>query len=96
MFCRSGEKHLSETGPSVGRPLVGKEMFLNNPVAADDPCLPAVYENYWRNLAGICGIARGDGAEVVLSTVAVNLPTNARAKPARASANFQKSHGGQK
>ena len=31
-----------------------------------------------------------DGAEVVLSTVAVNLPTNARAKPARASANFQK------
>ncbi len=68
----------------------GMEMFLNNPVAADDPCLPAVYENYWRNLAGICGIARGDGAEVVLSTVAVNLPTNARAKPARASANFQK------
>ena len=59
------------------------EMFLNNPVAADDPCLPAVYENYWRNLADICGIARGAGAEVVLSTVAVNLPTDARAKPAR-------------
>ncbi len=72
------------------------EIFLKNPVAADDPCLPAVYENYWRNLAGICGIARGDGAEVVLSTVAVNLRTDARTKPARASANFQKSHGGQK
>lgn len=68
----------------------GMEMFLDNPVAADDPCLPAVYENYWRNLADICGIARGAGAEVVLSTVAVNLPTDARAKPARASAKFQK------
>ena len=74
----------------------GMELFLNNPVAADDPCVPAVYENYWRNLADICGISRNAGAEVVLSTVAVNLPTNARAKPARTSANFQKSHGGQK
>ncbi|MEI8374234.1 MAG: tetratricopeptide repeat protein [Planctomycetota bacterium] len=51
----------------------GMEMFLNNPVAADDPRMPAVYDNYRRNLTDICGIARRAGAAVVLSTVAVNL-----------------------
>ena len=51
----------------------GMEMFLNNPVAADDPRLLAVYENYRRNLTDICGIARNAGAGIVLSTVAVNL-----------------------
>ncbi len=49
------------------------EMFLNNPVTADDPRLTAVYDNYRRNLTDICGIARRAGAGVVLSTVAVNL-----------------------
>ena len=51
----------------------GMEMFLNNPVTADDPRLTAVYDNYRRNLIEICGIARRAGAAVVLSTVAVNL-----------------------
>jgi tetratricopeptide (TPR) repeat protein len=51
----------------------GMEMFLNNPVTADDPRLAAVYESYRRNLSDICGIARRVGAGVVLSTVAVNL-----------------------
>jgi tetratricopeptide (TPR) repeat protein len=51
----------------------GMEMFLNNPVTADDPRLPAVYDNYRRNLTDICGIARRARAAVVLSTVAVNL-----------------------
>ena len=51
----------------------GMEMFLNNPVPADDPRLPAVYDNYRRNLTDICGIARRARAAVVLSTVAVNL-----------------------
>ena len=48
-------------------------MFLNSPVPADDPRLRIVHENYRRNLADICDIARRAGAEVVLSTVAVNL-----------------------
>jgi tetratricopeptide (TPR) repeat protein len=51
----------------------GLEMFLGNQVAADDPRLPAVYENFGRNLADICGVARRAGAGVILATVAVNL-----------------------
>jgi tetratricopeptide (TPR) repeat protein len=51
----------------------GLEMFMGNPVAADDPRLPAVYDNYRHNLIDICGIARRAGAGVILSTVAVNL-----------------------
>jgi len=51
----------------------GLEMFIGNQVAADDPRLPAVYNNYRQNLIDICGIARQVGAGVVLSTVAVNL-----------------------
>ena len=48
-------------------------MFMKNPVTADDPRLPAVYDNYRRNLTDICRIARRARAAVVLSTVAVNL-----------------------
>ena len=51
----------------------GMGMFLNNPVPADDPRLMVAYDNYRRNLADICDIARRAGAGVVLSTVAVNL-----------------------
>ena len=51
----------------------GLEMFMDNPVAADDPRLPAVYDDFRRNLVDICQIARRAGAGVVLSTVAVNL-----------------------
>lgn len=51
----------------------GMEMFLDNPIAGDDPRLPAVYDNFRRNLTDICRLARGAGAGVVLSTVAVNL-----------------------
>ena len=32
----------------------GMEMFLNNPVTADDPRLAAVYDNFRRNLTDIC------------------------------------------
>ena len=48
-------------------------MFLGNQVAADDPRLTAVYDNFRQNLVDICGIARRAGAGVILSTVAVNL-----------------------
>ncbi len=51
----------------------GVEMFLNNPVTADDPRLAAVYDNFRRNLTDICRLARRGHAAVVLSTVAVNL-----------------------
>jgi tetratricopeptide (TPR) repeat protein len=51
----------------------GMEMFLGNPVPADDPRLTAVYDNYRRNLTDICGVARGAHAAVVLCSVAVNL-----------------------
>jgi tetratricopeptide (TPR) repeat protein len=51
----------------------GMEMFLNNPVAADDRRLPTVYDNFHQNLTDICAVARRGGAGVILSTVAVNL-----------------------
>ena len=51
----------------------GMEVFLSNPVAADDPRLTAVYDNYRRNLSDICGVARRCHAAVVLCSVAVNL-----------------------
>ncbi len=59
-----------DVAPSQWR---GMEMFLNNPVPAEDPRLAAVYDNYRRNLTDICGIAQRANAAVVLSTVAVNL-----------------------
>jgi len=51
----------------------GMEMFLGHTVAADDGRLPAVYANFRRNLEQICRIGRDAGAEVIVSTVAVNL-----------------------
>ncbi|MEI7837024.1 MAG: tetratricopeptide repeat protein, partial [Planctomycetota bacterium] len=51
----------------------GMEMFVKNPVAADDPRLATTYEDFRKNLTDICGVARNAGAAVVLSTVAVNL-----------------------
>lgn len=66
----AGYFHRNEGTP--GRWL-GMEMFLNNPVTADDPRLTAVYDNYQRNLTDICGVARRVRAPVILSTVAVNL-----------------------
>lgn len=51
----------------------GMEMFLGNWVAADDPRLPRVYENFRLNLMDMVRIARRAGAAVILSTVAVNL-----------------------
>ena len=51
----------------------GMEMFLNNPVTADDPRMIAVYDNYRQNLTDICDVAKRAHAGVVLTTVAVNL-----------------------
>jgi tetratricopeptide (TPR) repeat protein len=61
--------------PRNGSPTAwqGLEMFMGNHVAADDPRLPAVYDNFRQNLIEICRVGRRAGAGVVLSTVAVNL-----------------------
>jgi tetratricopeptide (TPR) repeat protein len=56
--------------PSAWR---GMQMFTGNCVAADDPRLEAVYENFRQNLSDVCQVARRAGAGVILSTVAVNL-----------------------
>lgn len=51
----------------------GMEMFLNNQVARDDPGLQVTYEHFRNNLSDICRVATDAGAEVIVSTVAVNL-----------------------
>lgn len=51
----------------------GLEMFANNPIPADDPRLATTYAYFRQNLAAICRVARNAGANVVLSTLAVNL-----------------------
>jgi tetratricopeptide (TPR) repeat protein len=51
----------------------GLEMFVGKEVAADDRRLQTVYDSFRQNLLDICGVARGAGAPLILSTVAVNL-----------------------
>ena len=51
----------------------GMEMFLKQQVTQDDPRLKRVYGNFRENLADIIKIGNQAGAEVILSTVAVNL-----------------------
>jgi tetratricopeptide (TPR) repeat protein len=51
----------------------GLEMFLDKQVRRDDPRLEYVYAHFRRNLEDIIKIARQSGANVILSTVAVNL-----------------------
>jgi tetratricopeptide (TPR) repeat protein len=47
--------------------------FEQHRIAADNPRRGAVYDNFRRNLADICEVARRAGAGVVLMTVATNL-----------------------
>jgi tetratricopeptide (TPR) repeat protein len=53
----------------------GMEMFGDErlQVAGDDPRLQTVGEQFRANLSDLCAAARGAGAKVILSTVAVNL-----------------------
>jgi tetratricopeptide (TPR) repeat protein len=55
----------------------GMEMFLDHQVPADAPALAQVYENFRSNLRDIVAVARGSGARVLVSTVAVNLRDSA-------------------
>lgn len=49
------------------------KMFLENPVAADDPRLARVYAHFRANLGDICHAAEGAGARVLLCTIGTNL-----------------------
>ena len=51
----------------------GLEMFLNSLISSDDPALQRVYKNYSRNLGDIIDSGKRSGANVLVSSVAVNL-----------------------
>lgn len=61
--------------PQAGRAQrwAGLEMFLEHPVRSDDPSMAAVYEHFERNLRDICAICKSSGADVLVSTVGVNV-----------------------
>lgn len=51
----------------------GMQMFLQNPIAADNPRLVGVYSHFRANLTDICHVAERSGAGTILCTVASNL-----------------------
>lgn len=51
----------------------GMEMFVQNPVAPNDPHKQTIYRNFQRNLDQILDVGLASGAKIILSTVAVNL-----------------------
>jgi tetratricopeptide (TPR) repeat protein len=55
----------------------GMTQYAHNMVAAGDPVLDRINGNFRRNLEDICAAGTGAGAQVVLSTVAVNLKDSA-------------------
>ena len=61
------------TSPGQQKTWGGMRMFVGNRVAADDPRLASVYDNFRANLSDICRVARGAGAKVIVSTVVTNL-----------------------
>jgi len=59
--------------PKARKDWGGPAMFLENRLTEDDPRLKTVYDNYRANLIDICGRARRDGVDIILSTVATNI-----------------------
>jgi tetratricopeptide (TPR) repeat protein len=51
----------------------GMRMFVKYKLAGNDPRLAADYRNFEKNLKGIIAAGRNSGAQIVLSTVGVNL-----------------------
>ena len=51
----------------------GMQMFLQNPIAADNPRLAGVYGHFRANLTDICHVAERSGASTILCTVGTNL-----------------------
>ncbi len=64
----------SEGNMSLAPRWAGLEMFSENRVGADDARLSAVWHSYRENLADIVRIGTESGAQVILGTMAVNLP----------------------
>ncbi len=60
-----------------GQEFAGLETFLSQKLAPDDPRLPAVYDNFRRNLEEVLAVAERAGATTVLATPAVNLRDSA-------------------
>ena len=60
-------------GLSLAQRWVGMEQFLDRQLSWDDPRLPAMRENFRANLRDVIELGLGAGAQVVLSTMAVNL-----------------------
>jgi tetratricopeptide (TPR) repeat protein len=65
---RAAQKTAAENGEWGGM-----GMFVNNKVGGADPRLGAVYANFGQNLQAIIAAGRKSGANIVLSTVGVNL-----------------------
>ncbi len=63
---------VGETGGDF-RDWRGMEMFADKAVAADDPAVQRVRDNFSANLRDMLAAARAAGVKVVLSTVAVNV-----------------------
>lgn len=61
-------------GMSLAPRWAGLETFSKNHIAADDPRLEAVREAYRRNLTDLVRFGVESGAQVLLGTMAVNLP----------------------
>ena len=62
----------------------GMMMFVKYKVAASDPRLGAVYQNFGQNLEDLIAAGQSHGAKIVLSTVAVNLKDCAPSPPSTA------------
>jgi tetratricopeptide (TPR) repeat protein len=65
--------HKLKSKPSTGPSWGGMQMFAQNRVAPGDPRRETVYHNFQRNLQDIVRTGIDAGAQVLLSTVAVNL-----------------------
>ncbi|MEN9777718.1 MAG: hypothetical protein RJB04_1473, partial [Verrucomicrobiota bacterium] len=61
-------------GLSLAPRWAGLETFSKSPISADDPRLEIVRESYRRNLADLVRFGVESGAQVLLGTMAVNLP----------------------
>lgn len=71
-FLREGLTSLFSSRANPSR-WSGLAMFSERPVPFGDRSLPPMYDLFERNIRAIVDIARGAGAQVILSTVAVNL-----------------------
>lgn len=70
----------------------GMAMFEGHQVTADDPRLRRVYDHFRANLESVVAIGRSAGAEVILSTVPVNLKDTPPFASAAAQEQYRQGH----